>query len=246
MILRRVIQHVTSQNWFAVIVDFLIVVVGIFVGLQVQGWSLEQTDRIKERQYLERILADVDYLIKTNTDSFEYTSKQRKAVWLTFQSLNNCTLDEHERDQFANGLYYIGRVIPPNHVIGTVREMRSAGDFGLIRNSKIRDLLNQLLATLEFDQALLSSISERVSNSTAYLDQRIVINRESLGPFEQIAWSELKIDFKALCNDPKVLGALTITRSIRQIYLSRIDNSIKLFKEAKQALQQELDRRDTL
>lgn len=246
MLLRRVMQHVTSQNWFAVFVDFLIVVVGIFVGLQVQAWSIERTDRLKERHYLERILADVDYLIETNTSSFDYTSKQREAVWFVFQSLSNCTLAENERDQFANGLYYIGRIIPPNHVIGTVNEMRSAGSFGLIRNSKIRDLLNKLSATLEFDQALLSSINQRVSNSTAYLDQRIVINKESLGPFEQIVWSELQIDFNALCNDRKALAALTITRSIRQVYLNRIENSIELFQEARQALLGELDRTDAI
>jgi len=35
MLLRRVIEHVKAQNWFAVAIDFVIVVVGVFVGLQV-------------------------------------------------------------------------------------------------------------------------------------------------------------------------------------------------------------------
>ncbi len=35
MILRRLAEHVRAQNWFAVALDFLIVVVGVFVGLQV-------------------------------------------------------------------------------------------------------------------------------------------------------------------------------------------------------------------
>ena len=34
MILRRVIEHVKQQEWTAVFLDFLIVVIGVFVGLQ--------------------------------------------------------------------------------------------------------------------------------------------------------------------------------------------------------------------
>jgi hypothetical protein len=39
MILRRVIKHFRHQEWTAIFLDFLIVVVGVFVGLQVQNWN---------------------------------------------------------------------------------------------------------------------------------------------------------------------------------------------------------------
>ena len=35
MLLRRITKHITEQNWFAVFIDFLIVVVGVFIGIQV-------------------------------------------------------------------------------------------------------------------------------------------------------------------------------------------------------------------
>ena len=35
MLLRRVTEHVRDQNWTAVGVDFVIVVIGVFVGIQV-------------------------------------------------------------------------------------------------------------------------------------------------------------------------------------------------------------------
>ncbi|MBL4870815.1 MAG: hypothetical protein JKX72_07665 [Robiginitomaculum sp.] len=40
MILRRVIKHVRNQEWTAILIDFLIVVIGVFVGLQVSNWSV--------------------------------------------------------------------------------------------------------------------------------------------------------------------------------------------------------------
>ena len=38
MILRRFMQHVKEQNWFAVGLDVIVVIVGIFLGMQVQQW----------------------------------------------------------------------------------------------------------------------------------------------------------------------------------------------------------------
>ena len=42
MILRSVTKHIKDQNWFAVGLDFLIVVVGVFIGIQVANWNEEQ------------------------------------------------------------------------------------------------------------------------------------------------------------------------------------------------------------
>ena len=39
MILRHVTEHVKAQNWFAVGLDFVIVVTGVFIGLQVANWN---------------------------------------------------------------------------------------------------------------------------------------------------------------------------------------------------------------
>jgi hypothetical protein len=39
MLLRRITQYVKTQNWFAIFIDFLIVVVGVFIGIQVANWN---------------------------------------------------------------------------------------------------------------------------------------------------------------------------------------------------------------
>lgn len=42
MLLRRITQHVKDQNWFAVTLDFLIVVVGVFLGIQIGNWNADR------------------------------------------------------------------------------------------------------------------------------------------------------------------------------------------------------------
>ena len=44
MILRRLAEGVRQQDWFTVVVEVLIVVVGIFLGLQVDDWNEGRQD----------------------------------------------------------------------------------------------------------------------------------------------------------------------------------------------------------
>ena len=61
MLLSRAVEHVKTHNWLAAAVDFLIVVVGVFVGLQVSNWNAdrERTERTgKIVQAVRRDLGD--------------------------------------------------------------------------------------------------------------------------------------------------------------------------------------------
>ena len=59
MLLRRISKHVKDQNWFAVFIDFAIVVVGVFIGLQVANWNAAQSNKAELRVSLERLNKEV-------------------------------------------------------------------------------------------------------------------------------------------------------------------------------------------
>jgi len=60
MILRSITKHVKDQNWFAVGLDFFIVVFGVFVGLQVQQWNEMRNDEGRAKAYLIRTQNDLN------------------------------------------------------------------------------------------------------------------------------------------------------------------------------------------
>jgi hypothetical protein len=81
MILRRVIKHFRNQEWTAIGIDFMIVVFGVFVGIQVSNWNQAQTDKSLGEKFTERLKADlvveawnyamlIEYLadVQSNTD----------------------------------------------------------------------------------------------------------------------------------------------------------------------------------
>ncbi|PAP75445.1 hypothetical protein [Rubrivirga marina] len=59
MILRRVAQHVQDQNWTAVAIDFVIVVVGVFLGIQLGNWNTARAEDARERLLLGELRAEL-------------------------------------------------------------------------------------------------------------------------------------------------------------------------------------------
>lgn len=59
MILRRVIGHFRKQEWTAIGLDFLIVVVGVFIGIQVSNWNGSLAERNTEARLLTYLAEDL-------------------------------------------------------------------------------------------------------------------------------------------------------------------------------------------
>jgi len=59
MILRRIIAHMKNQQWTAVFIEFVIVVIGIFVGMQVNNWNAERANRALESSHLQYLAKDI-------------------------------------------------------------------------------------------------------------------------------------------------------------------------------------------
>ena len=58
MLLRRVTEHFKSQNWVAIALDLIVVVVGIFLGFQVERWYEGRRLISEEEDHLVALRAD--------------------------------------------------------------------------------------------------------------------------------------------------------------------------------------------
>ncbi len=59
MILHRLAAGLKRQDWAAITIEFLLVVAGVFVGLQVANWNEDRKERALEKAYVARIAEDV-------------------------------------------------------------------------------------------------------------------------------------------------------------------------------------------
>ena len=59
MIHRRTAEAFRRQDWFTVFVETMIVVLGVFLGLQVNNWNAARVEGQRSREYLSRIRAEL-------------------------------------------------------------------------------------------------------------------------------------------------------------------------------------------
>ena len=59
MIFRRLAQQLREQNWTAIFIEFVLLVLGVFLGIQAANWNEDRVERELVRGHLSEIAADL-------------------------------------------------------------------------------------------------------------------------------------------------------------------------------------------
>ena len=79
MLLRSITKHVKDQNWFAVFLDFFIVVAGILIAFQITNWNEGRSDRASEAEYMLALEVDIKDSIDEIAEISVLFQEQEKA-----------------------------------------------------------------------------------------------------------------------------------------------------------------------
>lgn len=155
MILHRIASALKRQQWSQVIIEVLIVVVGIFIGLQVDDWNSDREERVTERAYLSRLHSEVMQNLSFNADNFEellflgnfqQTAQHIDEVLDVFGGIDTETVlnDRHCMAIFSSAIY--------NHqqsYLPTLTELIASGQLSIVENEDIKIALSEY--TLSFN-----------------------------------------------------------------------------------------------
>ena len=89
MLLRRISQHIKDQNWFAVSIDFVIVVVGVFIGIQVANWNDERVAAADEAELMVRLTEEMHILeteLAVDAENYKSTVEATGALLTALRS----------------------------------------------------------------------------------------------------------------------------------------------------------------
>ena len=59
MILRRLTQSLKAQNWTAIWIEFVLLVLGVFLGIQVSNWNATRIEQQKSAEFTQRLKSDL-------------------------------------------------------------------------------------------------------------------------------------------------------------------------------------------
>ncbi len=184
MILRRFVQNIKAQNWFAVGIDLFVLIIGIFLGLQVTTWNEERQSRSDEKRYLTRLHPEVIEVINTAKVSFEvkYIVHQNLLQILNIFD-ENIEISKLTRLQcyslFSSHIYDVGTIALP-----TINELISNGQLSRIQNEDVRRSITKYSIGLEnLDDLLVDILADRLVLARKY-PEMIELDIKTINPFE--------------------------------------------------------------
>ncbi len=136
MILRRIIVHVRKQEWTAIAIDFLIVVAGVFVGMQVTNWNAARLAQEKAGTYTERLADDLKFEAWQNEYLIAYYKEVRTNAERAIAALSGeMALSD---DQLLISAYRASQYLYYGSRRATYEELVATGDIALIADRRLR------------------------------------------------------------------------------------------------------------
>ena len=94
MILRRLSQSLKEQNWTAIWIEFILLVSGVFLGIQVSNWNAARVDRAEYQAALSRLSSEIDINLAA-LDAFDpEMAKSLKIASHALTALQSCVDNE--------------------------------------------------------------------------------------------------------------------------------------------------------
>ena len=148
MILRRITEHVKAQNWLAVALDFLIVVIGVFIGIQVSNWNDGRRVEALEQSYLTRLADDLNDNIKRFDAEIEFSSASRDHLIgfleaVKYPATTDADLVGHTQNYLTDGAFLAKLDVTD----ATFNDLQSTGNLDILRDRELREALVELYAS---------------------------------------------------------------------------------------------------
>jgi hypothetical protein len=156
MLMRRIREHVTSHNWFAVGIDLVIVVLGVFLGTQVSNWNAERLAHEAGDTYRARIVRD----LQTNRDDMQARSayySQVRAFGLRVLG----DLDGSQRmsdEAFLIAAYQASQIYPRPMSRATYDEVLAIGALNTLGDINTRDRISNHYIHIETSETTFRNV----------------------------------------------------------------------------------------
>ncbi|MXO96398.1 hypothetical protein GRI34_08215 [Erythrobacter aquimaris] len=242
--LNRIAAHLREQNWFALAAEFLIVVSGVFLGLQAANWKEERQEREDEAKILARLQAETATLLGVVRQEREELQTRAdlytQAQGVIFTSAVRRQLTEKECSVVAASHIYRREA----DQLPILEELLSTGRFDRLKDEGIKSQLRRYILFRDRPRANHEERTNELFRLYSRHPDAIQIAALPRGADTELDWGYMKnpdVRFAPQCNVEEM-------RSNRQFLNELFDNMgrnghVLLGYEEREALLAELQRR---
>lgn len=173
MILRKFIKHVKDQSWFAVGLDVIVVIVGIFLGLQVQNWYEDRNSKDEEQRVLGYLISDMERTIDFMGTRISSSERQITLTFKMLEILERGTLAQEDVPDFEEGIIRLGRGEQLDPFMNSFYDQ----NLNSILNGDMRKLIDDYRGLIRRDNGIIETTKGRIENARSVTDLATPIQR---------------------------------------------------------------------
>jgi hypothetical protein len=133
-ILRRFSSRLRNHDWTAVLIEMVIVVAGVFLGIQAANWNEARQDRREEQRVYKQLIEDLNADLDTLQVTIDRSRTYDRAAENVLAAMRSGNLFHTNPAQFALDVHYAGFLFLPRPARRTYDELVSTGGIRLLRN----------------------------------------------------------------------------------------------------------------
>ncbi|MCH7805592.1 MAG: hypothetical protein IH995_00410 [Proteobacteria bacterium] len=149
MILRRLVTALRKQSWLTVVLELVVVVVGIFLGLQVDSWNDARKDRVLEQQYVASLKADFQADIEELDEAIALAKSRALLDRLIISTIDKGRV-EGDPNEFIWAVYSSFLLNYPSYTRATINDLLSTGNLQLLQDSNLKAAVAEYYTDIEY------------------------------------------------------------------------------------------------
>lgn len=227
MLLRRIIEHLKVQNWTAVLLDFLIVVVGVFIGIQVANWNDERQAQVERDTSLDRLHSEAELsvaYVRAVVEQYHRTVDARASV---LRNAADGNIDAVGQEEIVLAINYLSFYPPVETPRGVYDEVIAAGHFSNLGDANVREAITRYYSQLEILNSVMSSQRDLSDYLSVWYHPAV---RKDFDPEDFTTQTNTVVDMEMALNDPHFMKAFQIGHG-RQVFSMRNWEQMLAFAE---------------
>lgn len=236
MLTSNVIKHLKQQNWGAAIIDFIVVVSGIFVAIQVNSWNDGLVNKQKEKVILEQLYNDFSKNVESISSMATFHKNKAKDLDYVIDMVATGNISSAS-DRANNALMSMFQMPPISASMGTYKSLIATGDIGLIQDQQLKTLLIDLESHLESEKSMLDYFRQMNDLEMNYVRGLVSVqpNHDNSGTF-------INVDFERFNTDKNLL-TIVANQERSHLVFSRIRGGVaQKFEDVKIHINQILNK----
>ncbi len=224
MIMRRLAQRLKEQDWTAIAIEFVLLVLGVFLGIQVANWNEARQEHAREAGFLARLLRDfesIDARLTQNAERWQSNLDSANRLLSDLDELRAAGRWPRDRLAMLEDLNVITSTRTPAPRAGTYIEMQSDGRLGILQDLGLRDALRSYDGRAASVALFYTIMTERIEPFRSILVAHLRFDRTlTADKVVDIAQRHLKhgeyfvdVDLQTLGAEPALQQALNLHAS---------------------------------